>query len=92
MFPLYYPNATILSLFLTPPSLLPSLPPSLPRYLVHDKLASLPPGYTPGVQLLGLRPETKDGFVVLLLPMLRHARPELEILVREGREGWREGL
>ena len=61
------------------------------RYLIHDKLPSLPPGFTPGVQLLGLRPEIKDGFVVLLLPMLRHARPELEILVRkEGREGGRE--
>jgi hypothetical protein len=89
----YSTDQAHVSLLSLPPSLPPSLPLFLPSsYLIQDKVASLPTGCTPGVQLLGLRPEIKDGFVVLLLPMLRHARPELDVLVRAGgRAGGRVG-
>eukprot|EP00611_Tribonema_gayanum_P008603 TRINITY_DN181_c0_g1_i3.p1 TRINITY_DN181_c0_g1~~TRINITY_DN181_c0_g1_i3.p1 ORF type:complete len:128 (-),score=19.72 TRINITY_DN181_c0_g1_i3:207-590(-) len=43
----------------------------------HD---AAPPGFPPGIQLVGLQPEIKDAFVTLVVPILRK-RPGLQLRV-----------
>jgi hypothetical protein len=54
------------------------------RLIVDDKCTALPPSFTPGLQLVNLPPEVKDGFLTLIVPMIK-SRRDLHVKVGEPR-------
>lgn len=52
------------------------------QYIVEDKCTALPANFTPGLQLVNLPPEVKDGFLTLIVPMIK-SRQDLQVKVRD---------
>jgi hypothetical protein len=51
------------------------------HHIVTEKCTILPPNFTPGLQLVHLPPEVKDGFLTLIVPMIK-SRQDLVVKVR----------
>jgi hypothetical protein len=50
------------------------------KYVIEDKRTSLPPNFTSGLQLVNLQREIRDGFLTLIVPMLKQ-RTDLQYIV-----------
>uniref|UniRef100_A0A7S2SIB0 WW domain-containing protein n=1 Tax=Rhizochromulina marina TaxID=1034831 RepID=A0A7S2SIB0_9STRA len=55
----------------------------------EDPATPVPESFPSGLQLIGLKPEIKDGFLTLIVPMLKHRHEQCVVHTRmEGADRW----